>query len=433
MFDSRRDMLADEDRPASWQVPSSPSQWRSAGSLLSCDSEETEDPFDDVSSPEPMRGGPVPTPQGSMAHLGNPYGDDSQEAGRQRPASATWQLPDFDTQSLDLALLSPPQEYSDNSLPSNRSRYSALLSDVEEGSIHEASMASRTPATVLTPPESAFAPVPRTESFFRRMAAGGITSLLPGPKPLARKGTLDIRDPAPAPSLWPVLSHDSPLTQGTLSPYTESHPPSSFKGFGEGTGLAALGRPHGKGPSLSSLNSAKSMRDMVIVQREPTESSEGAEAVIESTPSPASSVAEACQKDLASKSALTDQSDEDITQASEHASQEARLSPEADKTPATPSTEPPVSPMGRLPGGRRPVRDVVNSINKRAGGALPSGLFSPMSTYSTPSSPSNKAAACRRSTDSRGVAKTMYEAVKRSPLTVANPDRRKASGSGSSE
>lgn len=426
MFEARRDMLGDEDKPASWQVPSSPSQWKSAASLLSSDSEATEDPFEDVSPPRPIRGGPVPTPQGSIVHLVNSFGDDPHAARTERPASNTWQLPDFDSQSLDLALLSPPQEYSDNSLPSNRSRYSALVSDVEEGSVHQASLASRTPVTVLTPPENAFAPVRRTESFFRRMAAGGITSLLPGPRPMTRRGTLDIRDPAPAPSLWPVLSHDSPLTQGTLSSPSESHPPSSFKGLADGAGVDALNRPHGKGPSLSSLNSARSMRDMVIVQREPTDSSEGAEAIIESTPSPALSEAETDHATLQGQSAPTVQSDNGNPQSSRP---NERLVPESDKTPTTRVDRIAVSPIGRLPGGRRPVRDVVNSINKRAGGALPSGLFSPMSTYSTPPSPSGKLGASQKRSESRGGAKTTYEAVKRSPLMVANPDKRKASGS----
>ena len=68
---------------------------------------------------------------------------------------------------------------------------------------------------------------------------------------------------------------------------------------------------------------------------------------------------------------------------------------------------------------RRPVSEMVNSINKRGSGSgggdtTPISLFSPQSRYSSPASTPRQGIG-RRPT-------TLYEAVKRDKLLVANPD-----------
>ncbi|WWD18514.1 hypothetical protein CI109_102967 [Kwoniella shandongensis] len=321
--DTRIDMFGDEDSRSvrgnnqddeDWMMPSDESvgHWKSAKSLLNSrqhtDDEEDSDPFeaddedDDAPILSPFKGGPVPTPRDSRSDIGtfdeiasmsnpyselsrNPYSDVSRNrfSMSSRPRSAEYQLPTLSpSDPLDLAgMLVPPgasQRHSITSLPSSqrsdRSCQSNALSDAEEGVIQAAQIARQQSPTVISPVEEAYVPIKRSESFFKRMAAGGITSLL-GPRnsqSSTTKREMDIRDPAPQPTLWPVMSHDeidSSEYSSSASPTRDTHPPSSWR-------ADALGLPQyaqAKGPSLASLSSAKSMRDMVVVQREASHSS----------------------------------------------------------------------------------------------------------------------------------------------------------------
>ncbi|WVQ96461.1 hypothetical protein IAU59_003566 [Kwoniella sp. CBS 9459] len=346
--DSRIDMLGEEDSPQyaigratrgnhdededDWVIPSdeSDSRWKSAKSILNqphTDDEgdnpfEGDDEYDDDAPilPPLVKGGPVPTPHDSRSDLGtfdeiasmsnpyselsrNPYSDVSgngMSINSHQP-SLDHHLPSLSpSDPLDLAGLLPPpnaHRYSQSSFPtshrSGRSGQSNALSDAEEGVIHQASYLHSQSPTLVSPgsPESAYVPIKRSESFFRRMAAGGITSLLPTRAISVKKKELDIRDPAPQPTLWPITSQDnlnSPLGQQRSSPISPStndshHPPTSWK-----AGVLQPPQPahsQGKGPSLSSLNSARSMRDMIIVQREATDSSVESHGVIEKSDS----------------------------------------------------------------------------------------------------------------------------------------------------
>jgi hypothetical protein len=486
--DSRVDMLGEEDsrrfnpiKEEDWVVPEDESDagWKSAGSLLGGRKRRaasgTSDPFDeDDSLYPPMRGGPVPTPRDSIHNL-DPFDDLAGGAeSSSRPTSGQYILPPF---SPDLATLLPPpamvRGYSDNSIPrSQRSGQSTNLSDAEEGEVHHAHYISTDTPTVISPVETSYEPIKRSASFFQRMAAGGISSLLSRPTISRPRNSLNIRDPAPVPSLWPVLSRDEESETGI------PHPPSSFRN--PNASLAALGLPlggHHKGPSLSSLQSAKFMRDMVIIQRETSISTIETEAIIEtasSTPEPGkfdspvdllddgdmgsghhrhgvtaisdspTSTVYAHQRhgmtgdqtpgsivfngaDFASplilpsvpipqqRSSLV--RNPSLTVPSPTSSHTRPLSPQVTPT-KRPASIPEGSPVPTpLLSHRRPVRDVVESINRR-GGSVPapspnSSLFSPVSQYS-PAPGSTRPA-------------TMCEAVKRSPLTVANPDGRKGS------
>ncbi|OCF37213.1 hypothetical protein I316_01120 [Kwoniella heveanensis BCC8398] len=340
--ESRLDMLREEDSPhyaigratrgardgdEDWVIPSdeSDSKWKSAKSILNqhdTDDEE-ENPFeggDDYDDDAPVlpplvKGGPVPTPHDSRSDLGtfdeiasmsNPYSELSRNlysdvSGNRlsinsHEPSLDYHLPSLSpSDPLDLAGLLPPPDahrYSQSSFPtshrSGRSGQSNALSDAEEGVIHQAAHLHSQSPTLVPPgsPESAYVPIKRSESFFRRMAAGGIPSLLPSRTSSVNKKELDIRDPAPQPTLWPIMSQDnlnSPLEQRYASPISPStdnshHPPTSWK-----AGVLQPPQPahsHGQGPSLSSLTSVRSMRDMIIVQREATDSTVESQGVI---------------------------------------------------------------------------------------------------------------------------------------------------------
>ncbi|WVF68946.1 hypothetical protein IAT40_003720 [Kwoniella sp. CBS 6097] len=341
--DSRIDMLREEDSPhyavgqasrglrdddEDWVMPSdeSDSKWKSAKSILNQrqSDDEDENPFegdDDYDDDAPIlpplvKGGPVPTPHDSRSDLGtfdeiasmsNPYSELSRNphsdvSGNRmsihsHQPSLDYHLPSLSpSDPLDLAGLLPPpnaHRYSQSSFPtsqrSGRSGQSNALSDAEEGVIHQAAYLHSQSPTLVSPgsPEEAYVPIKRSESFFRRMAAGGITSLLPTRSTSVKKPELNIRDPAPQPTLWPIMSQDdlnSPSDQPYALPISPStghshHPPSSWK-----AGVLQPPQPahsHGKGPSLSSLTSVRSMRDMVIIQREVTESSIESQGVIE--------------------------------------------------------------------------------------------------------------------------------------------------------
>lgn len=488
--ESRINMLHDEDsrrffddgQSPDWIItsPVDKGRWSSARSILGHHQDDS-DPFDDDEGDDlspPIRGGPVPTPHASQSDL-DPFEDYNRR-------SSTF-LSTFDD------LLSPPvAHYSDGgSLPrSQRSGTSGDLSDMEEGSVHHAHFASQTPASLVSPIEAAYVPIKRSESFFKRMTQGGITSLLS--RQQSQKGTvrvLDIRDPTPAPELWPIESRDELTSPVSAGP---SYPPSSFK-----DGLAPI-TVHGRGPSLSSIQSAKSMRDMVIVQREATSSSEE-EGIIETASSPGSDMPETTGASLTlsdsqstiyaharhGQTAVSDSSPSITTSPflggqtpgsivfngadfaptpdlSLHAPGEVNSGnfADSDKTPtknslpstsravsidstttppksistasqrttARPSAPPSGSPVpSPLLSHRRPVRDFVNSINKRGGG-LPLAFASPSSAYS-PATTAPPSPLSRRDTerdkDGRKRPMTMYEAVKRERLLVANPDKRK--------
>ncbi len=455
--DSRIDILRDEDsrnfakRPeVDWVLPSDDSegQWKPAHSLLGGqrDIAEEDDPFDDDESLRPpMRGGPVPTPQGSRSDL-DPFEDIPRHRNSFTEASGsrsvTVPLPALSrSDHLDLDIfLAPPLEgrqESGISLPrSLRSMQSGTTSDAEEGIVQHAQIGSHHRVSLISPVETACLPIKRSESFFRRMTAGGISSLLSRQvtSPQQQQQQLDIRDPAPLPTLWQVKSRED------LSYLSTS------------LGVEALQPPqpsHGKGLSLSSLQSAKSMRNMVIMQREATISSIETEAVIETaspllleterpegaghhrhgltmgTETPGSIVfngaAFASPVRLPVPNAGPSRPTLDPSPPMEaESSPSPLLAP--DRPPSTPTRQVPLPPTDSpvpspLLSHRRPVRDVVNSINKRAS-ATPLSLFSPESQYSpAPISPQTTGRSGSTTRPS-----TIYEAVRRSPLTVTNPD-----------
>jgi len=498
----RIDMLGDEDsrtykqRQASeWAMDSvvDKDKWTSARSILGSQGQAS-DPFEDDStdgveegeqaSPPPIRGGPVPTPHASRSDL-DPFDD---YANRR---SSTF-LSAFDD------ILSPiVAAHSDSSLPrSQRSGLSGSISDMEEGSIRHAQFASQTSPQLLSPSESDYRPIRRTGTFLQRMAQGGITSLLT--RQASQRGTvrvLDIRDPTPAPALWPINSRDELASPSTLARH--SHPATAFQG-----GLEAPANSHTKGPSLSSIQSARSMRDMVIVQRERTASS-GEEGVMEADSTPDTSAYLDDREDdfdaagdIGHGMRYLDRMDPNVYAHTRHGLTSASdslpsvnsltggdtpesvvfdgaafaLTPQLEDTPRavpfdrpipadqpittptkmTPAMLRPVPPResprplspglislatpGRgsePPSGspvpspllshRRAVKDVVNSINKRGGG-LPLAFASPSSVYS-PGTPAPPSPLAKRDVGRRPM--TMYEAVKRERLLVANPDGRR--------
>jgi len=458
--DLRMSMLHDEDsrsfaraKEEDWVLPSDDSEdrWKPANSLLGQERAtiEEEDPFeDDESLHPPLRGGPVPTPRDSRSDL-DPFEDFTNRRSSYVEASGSgsgqYELSAFspsDDFGLNALPTLPPttQQSSDSSMPrSQRSGQTTSTSDVEEGVVHHAQIASLQTASTVSPVETAHLPIKRSESFFRRLAAGSITSLL-SRQPINPRRELNIRDPAPLPTLWQVGSPNEP-------PY----PPSSW----DATALRPPQPSRTKGPSLTSLNSARSMRDMVIIQREQTNSSIETEAVIEMA-SPLLSEPERPVGSGHHRHGLTIGSETPgsiVFNGAEFVS--PALLPSMASGPSRPIVGPPMpnpdeaetpllaqpeqttsspsTPTKPLPASltdspvpspmlshRRPVRDVVNSINRR-GNVTPLSLFSPASQYS-PAPVSPQGTSSRSSPVSRP--STMYEAVRRSTLTVANPDGR---------
>ena len=529
---SRIDMLGDEDSRRFAAIPEEDwviteeddaGRWKSARSLLQRDGDgDDSDPFEDGEvelGPPPIRGGPVPTPRDSRCEL-NPFDDERAIEGQR----VSQYLSPFD--ESDITSLRPPKpvRYSDHSIPQSARSGRTDSSLFEEGKIEHATIASHQAASVVSPVESSYEPIRRSESFFWRMTQGGISLLSrQGSTSNRTPPTLDIRDPTPAPALWPIESRDRDL----------HHPSTSFSP----NDLVRPSLEHIKGPSLSSLQSARSMRDMVIVQRDQTTSpTDEEEAMVESnmstpdvrdelghhrhglaavTESPTSALYAVDNEDmeeddlgrlrqsdgggrgvgrpdetpgsiifyggefatspihmginLTTASTLT-LSDAPATIASDRSSnpQSIKLvwSQSRDETPTTPEPTPSTltQSMTQQPSGspvpsplinhRRPVRDVVNSINKRSTGVPPAFTSSPGSAYtSAPVSPSTprstlarkESVASAMSAVSRvsrasgstagGSARrerpmTMYEAVKRERLLVANPDGIKRQNSG---
>jgi hypothetical protein len=448
--DSRMDMLSDEDsrnfpKPRDWNVGEDDvGGWKSARSILADHTEE--DPFeDDESLRPPITGGPVPTPFGSRTSF-----DPSHERDI---GDGDFGLPHVNSEPLDLAGLLPPTSHKRYSAMSGISGPSSV-SDCSEGVVHYAHIGS--PASTSLSPESTYMPIKRTDTFFKRMAAGGITSLLSNKSinrsTSTRSTAYNIRDPAPPPSLWPVVSRDMMRVQSGLPNPDDGKPPTAWKG----EDLKPVRPTHHHGPSLTSITSARSMRDMVIVQREPTDSS--AESVTIETTSPEPDRHFHSYDHTSDRDIFDDRHEaraRDNGQGGETPESivfdgaDFAMSPETNVggdlsrrptiapvpiivAPTTPTSDRirstnTGSPRAIPPDGspiphpvlmhRRPVSEMVNSINKRGSGSgdtTPISLFSPQSRYSSPASTPRQVIG-RRPT-------TLYEAVKRDKLLVANPD-----------
>lgn len=118
-------------------------------------------------------------------------------------------------------------------------------------------------------------PLHRNGSIFKRMAEAS-TSLLLGRRSSQVNGhllvnQLKIRDPAPQPTLWPVLSQDHLCPLAIAAPSSvahgnKQHPPVCWMdGVSQGP---PSNDSHGS--NLSSLTSFRSIRDKIIVQKEET-------------------------------------------------------------------------------------------------------------------------------------------------------------------
>ncbi|ODN81603.1 hypothetical protein L202_02014 [Cryptococcus amylolentus CBS 6039] len=290
IWDERIDMLSDEDTrqyndvcPASYSDSDSEGDlglWRRSG-------ESERGSGTDLSGPilVPFKGGPVPTPKES-------------EAGSVNSAQR-YQLPNFGpTEPLDLFswLTTKNSRHTGTNVSAGSGRSgvtdsSRQQSDLEEGIVvdgvqrgvrDEASIVSLSPLDPVEP-----TPLRRNESFLKRMADAGVSVFRKNSQASDRSragSQIGIRDPAPQPTLWPIESRDqssAPSAPTNSSPTTSSpesaHPPTSLP-----TKAARLA--HHTGPSISSINSARSMRDMVLVQREGTDEGSESVGVVEEAP-----------------------------------------------------------------------------------------------------------------------------------------------------
>ncbi|KAE8538835.1 hypothetical protein D1P53_005200 [Cryptococcus gattii VGV] len=118
-------------------------------------------------------------------------------------------------------------------------------------------------------------PLHRNSSLFKRMAEASASVLLGRRSSQASWHSpvkqLDIRDPAPQPTLWPVLSQDQlcPLaiaTPSSVAHGNKQHPPVCWM---DGVSQGPLSNDS-HGSNLSSLTSFRSIRDKVVVQKEET-------------------------------------------------------------------------------------------------------------------------------------------------------------------
>lgn len=348
MSPPRRDMLSDEDsrtfrnagagargkkEDGDWTVnkkDQNRSSWAPAGRVLqrsTSASSGTDSGFDsDEESllPPRIRGGPVPTPMASASII-DPF-DDSQSVDigtirsnrsylsqhstasqRDRTGPGLHQLPSSDPMDFSDLLAVPNRfSYNDKSISSRGSTYiSASASDAEEGIVHRAERSMTqyayeyANAGIISPePDpNEGQPVRRSESFFKRMTAGGIAGLLGGglvggagggsseryakTGPAGPRAGADVRQwhgDSEKPGLWPVESHDEPSNgrahgRSPASASTASGgscqddkedmalmpPPSAWSG---------TGTKESAGQSVSSVATAKSMRDFTLVQRE---------------------------------------------------------------------------------------------------------------------------------------------------------------------
>lgn len=480
-------------------------EWRSAASVLGHG--EPTDPFEDAPL---IRGGPVPTPIGPRSErdpFDDGYGDGYDEVDITTAVSrgpGLYQLPPLSSSDpLDIAGLLVPRRsgsgsgsgrHGDSSLPrSAHSRGSTNFSasDAEEGIVHHAQFASQASAS-YSPQEAEYVPIKRNESFFRRMASGGISSLMSisgvgagRRQSVRRSDSRDIRDPTPGPgpALWPVESRDELTESGSAD---LPHPPSTWRGIGAGRGHG-----HESGPSMSSLASARSMRDMVIVQREGTDSSEASLVVLEQdheegdysvmgTPvldgmSPVGFRGEESFADRLDRSFFASPTEEDfalirpigvgvgvptscspapkVTKSATPANGPATAPVMTNSHTSPPITSPtasgsgdrsavPLPPSGSplpkyLVEHRRPVKDMVFSINKRASTRTAGGLtvepMSPTSQYSvTPGQTPFLGAGGGAAGDGGGPGQGQghggkgmsWQVRRRESLVVANPDKR---------
>jgi hypothetical protein len=326
----RFDILVDEDSREFEAARGEGEHWKSAASLLGSDDDEDDEPW----ITPPIRGGPVPTPRLSSLASQNPFDD---------PAVTS-------TPSID-----PP------SLNSRRS----LSTTGEPATIHTATVVTRT-----------FVPIKRTNTFLNRLT-GVFLGISPSSTPTDER----IRDPTPAPSLWPLNSTN--LFGET--PSLELLPPPVSFAF----------RPGAPGQSVSSLATAQSYRDMDVVQRERTrtettdgDEDEGVQGVdvherkAESGSKPVTVESTTVVSPTSTPSPTTSKA---VT-INNFAVPLRHITP----PPCLP-TSPAATPSPRHV--RRPVREVVESINKRSSPHLP-----------------------------RTRTRTTYEAVRKSALIVTNPD-----------
>lgn len=118
-------------------------------------------------------------------------------------------------------------------------------------------------------------PLRRNGSLFKRMAEASASVLLgrrssqaSGHSPVKQ---LEIRDPAPQPTLWPVLSQDQlcPLVIATPSSVAYGNKQHSPAGWMDGVSQGPLSNDS-HGFNLSSLTSFRSIRDKIIAQKEET-------------------------------------------------------------------------------------------------------------------------------------------------------------------
>ena len=572
---SRRDMLSDEDsrcfkdtkpikeEEEDWTVDrKTRGSWAPAGRVLrsSTSASSTSDIDSDGESLLPVpriAGGPVPTPMASASII-DPFDDSasvdigtirsthsyqsvrSSSSQRYRTGPGLHQLPT--SEPIDFTdLLAVPTtrwSYAQSSLPrSMSSRGSTYLSgsDAEEGNVQyaERSTAQYAAAILISPDPDEGQPVKRSESFFKRMTQGGIAGLLGGQtagggyaKARGAGSGMDIRDweKGEKPSLWPVESRDEPIH--SRSGTDQSGPSAESKHTNE-TGNKALvpppsawtgaGRANMAEQSVPSLASARTMRDMVLVQRDVSESSQYAasghraesstgsdrsegmaktvwtkrNAVPTSTtvPEPSSHEREESEDIIAFTNPSTPEPfsipfpkssdpvpapvappvEQPIISVTSHFSPlaaAAAASEELDTTPKKPTRAPSPpngSPLAKaIISHRRPVRDMVFSINKRSsahfghdstasssahsspttGGSRAKGreadegdmLFSPASQYSaaspgsSPMMPTAQAGAKvpskqqgREGEQRKGVS---WEVRRKESLVVANPDRK---------
>ncbi|WVO12632.1 hypothetical protein L204_100237 [Cryptococcus depauperatus] len=278
------DLPSEEEDMGVLRTPSG--RWRSTQPTMS----DSDDGETDLNVPilAPFKGGPVPTPHDSIVEINRSHLDSTQ-----------YQLPSSSSEPLDLFGLLEPSlqvESQNAAMPSQRSLRSGVSgsshqpSDSEEAFVQDVRLARRDDASLVSPVSPT--QLPRNDSFFTRMTSTRVSAILRRGNSRSstarpRSGSqLEIRDPAPQPTLWPIASQDQlhqlPLpetTQKTSSVLPDSTrvPPISWRGD-----IIVQPKPtYTNGPSLSSLDSARSMRNMMILKREDTESSLETTGVIE--------------------------------------------------------------------------------------------------------------------------------------------------------
>lgn len=265
-------------------------------------------------------------------------------------------------------------------------------------------------ATIASAQMSSYVPIKRSDTFLRRLTGGSFATLLGNRRGSMRE--VDIRDPAQPPALWPLDGFSDPfgdtaelVLNDPRDTSVSSRPPVAFKGLEDFSRT-----PQGR--SVSSLASTKTMRDMVVVQRErldgttDTEWDDALAAEQQCTLSPGTSRP---HTPLAARHKTPEMTEtpSSCTTSDFGARSVTPAAIAAANTDAKPS---PV-----LPQKRRPVREVVDSINRRSGPGTPLCVLSPSSITTAQNTPS----------PSRKKPQTIYEAVRKSALIITNPDDHK--------